>query len=166
MKLHNIHTRTFTFKDYDKNNLEHLRLIKIISEDELSTKFFNEWKELMFSDSDIEYGYIVEKDNIPIGLITICEIDDRNIVFSHIIAPAYRGNRYSSLLKKELYQYLFENNMVDNIICYIDKDNKNNISSMLKSNPDDIKSVTEDLYMVTYKNKMFIKKEDSNGINR
>ena len=110
MNLNNCKTKTFTFKNYDENNKEHLLFIKDIANDELTKKFFEEWNQLLFSDDKEEYGYIVEKDNIPIGLITISELDDRNIVFSHTISPKYRGNRYSSQIKKELYAYIFENN--------------------------------------------------------
>ena len=112
MNLDNVKTENFTFKKYNSKNKNHLNLLRNIANDNLTQDFFSEWKELLFSNDDFTYGYIVEKDNDAIGLITINEIDDRNVVFSHVISPQYRGNRYSSLIKKELYDYIFKNNLL------------------------------------------------------
>lgn len=166
MNLDNIKTDNFIFKKYNSNNKKHLELLKNITNDELTEKFFDDWKNLLFSNDDFTYGYIVEKDDNAIGLITINEIDDRNIVFSHIISPQYRGKRYSSIMKQELYDYIFKNNLVDNIICYIKSNNKNSISSMLKTNPDSIEKDINNMFKVTYHNKYNKKGECSYGKNR
>ncbi len=166
MNLDNVKTENFTFKKYNSKNKNHLNLLRNIANDNLTQDFFSEWKELLFSNDDFTYGYIVEKDNDAIGLITINEIDDRNVVFSHVISPQYRGNRYSSLIKKELYDYIFKNNLLDNIICYIRCDNKNSIISMLKSKPDSIEKDIDNMFKVTYKNKYVSKDSDYNGKKR
>jgi len=165
MNLENVKTNTFRFTSYDEKNKEHLTLLKDITNDNLTQEFFDDWKTLLFSNDEFTYGYIVEKDNDVIGLITINEIDDRNMVFSHIIAPTHRGHRYSSIIKTELYDYIFKNNMADNIICYIKDTNKNSISSMMKSNPDEISKDKNNMFKVVYKNK-YNEMEKQNGKSR
>lgn len=165
MNLENLRTKSFKFASYDEKNIEHLKLLKDITNDNLTQEFFNDWSTLLFSTDEFTYGYIVEKDNNVIGLITINEMDDRNFVFSHIISPNHRGNKYSSLIKKELYDYIFQNNMADNIICYIEDTNKNSISSMMKTNPDEILKDKNNMFKVVYKNK-YNESEIKNGKSR
>ncbi len=162
MNLVNVETKNFKYVNYDNQNLKHEEFINDIFNDELTKKFFSNWKQLFnTSDNDVIIGLIVEKEHIPVGLITLIQVDDYDYVFSHIIAPKYRGQRYSSILKNELLEYIFEKEYAKNIICYIDRNNKNSISSMLRTNPDSIEIDNNDNNMlkVIYQNKNFKTKE-------
>jgi len=169
MNLNNVSTKTFSYINYNDNNIEHKIFFEDITNDELTLKFFNNWKTL-FSTADNQNinAFIVEKDNIPVGLVTLIQQNDNNYVFSHVISPKHRGNRYSSILKNELLEYIFKNNLANNIICYIDKDNKNSISSMLRTNPDNIISEkgNEKLLKVIYSNKNNLKGDVENEKSR
>lgn len=169
MNLIDIKTNNFKYVNYDKNNNNHNKFLSDITKDELTKTFFSNWKDIMITvDNDAIIGLIVEKDSIPIGLITLIQVGDFDYVFSHVISPNHRGKRYSSILKQELLNYIFENNYAQNIICYIDKNNKNSISSMLKTKPDSMETDKNDSNMlkVIYSNKNFKKGDVVYGKSR
>jgi len=156
MYLTNFKTKTYSFVQYNSSNKEHEKLFESITSDELSESFFKNWKNL-FNDNDnnVINALVVEKKEKAIGITTLVQQSDNDYILSYIVAPQYRGNNYSSQIITELLNYLFENDDIDDIVSYIDKNNKSSISSMLKTNPDKILSDSNDNNMlkIVYLNK-------------
>ena len=164
-------TNSFNFETFDLNKNTHRDIYKILKEDELTTTFFKDWYDLViFSNSETDIKttnvFVVEKDNVQIGIITLSESNNKEAVFSHIILPNFRGQRYSKSIKEEALDYLFKEDIYDRIICYIDQNNNRSISSMLRTKPDNIELVNqkEPMYKVTYENKY--NKESKNEKSR
>jgi len=168
MYLTNFKTKTYSFVQYNSSNKEHEKLFESITSDELSESFFKNWKNL-FNDNDnnVINALVVEKKEKAIGITTLVQQSDNDYILSYIVAPQYRGNNYSSQIITELLNYLFENDDIDDIVSYIDKNNKNSISSMLKTKPDKIicDYNNENMLKVVYKNKK-LKGEINNGKSR
>ena len=142
----------FSYDIFNKNNIEHIRLLDSFETDTF-IKFIPDYKRYFAKENDeIDILYIVSLHKELIGFIKIVYNTDFSCVFSHAIAPNYRGNRYSSKIKKEVFEQLFSNKELTEIVCYVDIDNKSNISSILKTNPTSISQDKDNKLKFTYQN--------------
>ena len=151
--MNDIVTNDFVYEVYDSKNSDHLDLIKELEKDLLTNEFFSDFKSIVDNtDNNTFYSYIVLNKYGLIGLITLTKIEDNSFVMSHIINPSFRGLKYSSKIKRDFVDYMINNDIADKIICYIDRENKRSISSMMKTNPSDI-TMDKDkkMLIVTYK---------------
>jgi len=168
MHLTNFITKNYSFVQYSNSNKKHIELFENITNDKLSKTFYEHWKHMfIINNNDSINALIVEKDGIPIGITTLVRQNNDDYLLSYIISPNYRGNNYCSGLVLELVDFLFNYDDVNNVISYIDKNNKNSISSMLKTKPDKIicDYNNENMLKVVYKNKK-LKGEINNGKSR
>ena len=149
-KLLNFTTESFFFKIYNETKLEK-EMIKEL-ENDISTKEFltDFWNYIMETKLDLESGIqpqrytnIIYFKSLPIGLITFFDIGNE-LIFSHGIRPSERGKRFSSRVKKEVIEYVFNNlKEISEIIMYIDKTNTRSLNSLKKSTYDKIETILD-----------------------
>jgi RimJ/RimL family protein N-acetyltransferase len=137
--LLNFQTQNFKFKVFSGSDIE-LKMIRDFENDKDTLDYLSDFKlYLAETQKDVEDGVeplrfttIVYIDEIPIGILSLLNLGD-NLVISHGIAPLYRGNGYSSKIKKEVFDYIFtNNNSIKEISAYVDKNNIKNIHSLSK----------------------------------
>lgn len=147
-----VKTENFIFELLDLEDNFHQSVLLNANYDQEINKYFKEYKELveLYKKNTGVLVYVVRKESDLIGLVTLSPIDEEKCVFSHFILKEFRNNHYSRNIKKEFTNYLLENKY-DEIICYIDVNNKSSIKSMMNTNPSNIDQMeNKDYYKVTY----------------
>jgi len=146
--LLNFNTESFEFKLYT-NTLEEQQMLDEFKIDNKTKEFLPDFLKYIDEtqrdlDSDFEplrYTTIAYFEGRPIGMITLFDADSEYI-FSHGIRPSERGNRFSSRIKREVFDYVFRT--LDNatkITVFIDVNNENNLNSLKKLTYDEIEKV-------------------------
>lgn len=149
--LLNFQTESFFFSLYADTELEK----KMIQElkDDLETKEFlpDFLKYIQETRTDLEeqidpirFTSIVYYQNYPIGLISFYDIGNE-LVFSQGIIPSQRGKGLSSMIRKEVYQYVFENiEGVEKITAYIDNQNMKSLHALGKFGCDEMEEICDE----------------------
>lgn len=146
--LLNFNTETFEFKLYT-NTPEEQQMLDEFKCDEKTKDFLPDFlkyieetqSDLAESLEPLRYTTIAYFENRPIGMITFFDIGDE-YVFSHGIRPSERGNRFSSRVKREVFDYVFRTlDNVKKITVFIDVNNENNLNSLKKLTYDEIERV-------------------------
>lgn len=149
--LLNFETESFSYQLY-QGSQEEQSMIEEFKNDPATKEFLSEfWNYILETKEDIEndfepqrYTNIVYYKEVPIGLITFFDLDNE-LIFSHGIRPSQRGNRFSSKIKREVYDYVFRNlETVEKITVYIDVNNEKNLRSLQKLAYDEIEELHDE----------------------
>ena len=146
--LLNFNTESFYFKLFS-NTIEEQQMLEEFKSDENTRKFLSDF--LIYiedTQNDLEQGLeplryttIAYFENRPVGLITFFDMENE-LIFSHGIRPTERGKRFSSRIKKEVFDYVFKNiENIEKITVFISIDNENNLNSLKKLTYDEIEKV-------------------------
>jgi Acetyltransferases, including N-acetylases of ribosomal proteins len=136
--LLNFSTETFEYKMYSNSSLEK-EMLNDFEKDEAIQSYLCDFKEYISeTENDIRNGIqplrftnIIYYQGVPIGLVTLYVLEDEAII-SQGISPEFRGNRFSSSMKKELCNYVFSNTNIEKIIGYVESTNERSINSSKK----------------------------------
>lgn len=148
--LLNFKTETFSFLPYSHAELEE-EMIKELVEDLETIAFLPDFLEYIHeTERDLEnevepirFTSIVYYQNTPIGLISFYDFGNE-LVFSQGIAPKQRGKGFSSRIRKEVYQYIFENmKIIEKITAYIDAKNTKSIYTLGNFGCDEIENISD-----------------------
>lgn len=147
-----IKTENFIFELLDLEDNLHQKVLLNANTDQEINKYFKEYKELveLYKKNTGVLVYVVKKEENYIGVVTLSPLGEEKCVFSHFVLKEFRNNHYSRNIKKEFTNYLLENKY-EEIICFIDVNNKSSMSSMMNTNPSNIELVDKNnYYKVTY----------------
>lgn len=162
--LLNFNTETFIFKIYT-NTEEENKMLEEFQNDEKTKEFLPDFlKYIEETKKDLEEGFeplryttIVYLNNYPIGLTTFYD-SGNELVYSLGIRPSERGKSLGSKIKKEAYNYAFENiENIEKIVGYIDIQNISSLKSVEKTTSDNIEKIYDPI-----KNKEFYKFSTNN----
>lgn len=149
--LLNFNTESFSFRVYS-NIDEEISMINEFEKDEKTKEFLSDFKKYIFETEqdlklDIEplrYTTIAYYEDRPVGLITFLNLGNE-LIFSHGIRPSERGNRFSSRIKREVFDYAFCTlDNVEKIVVFIDSNNENNLHSLQKLTYDEIEKIWDE----------------------
>lgn len=149
--LLNFNTESFSFRLFS-NTEEEISMINEFEHDDNTKVFLTDFKKYIFETEedlklDIEplrYTTIAYYEDRPVGLITFLNLENE-LIFSHGIRPSERGNRFSSRIKREVFDYAFRNlETVEKITVFIDSNNENNLHSLQKLTYDKIEKIWDE----------------------
>ena len=146
--LLNFKTDSFSFRLFS-NTKDEQQMIEEFMNDEKTQSFLPDFlKYIRETQQDLEQGFaplrytsIAYYEDKPIGLITFFDME-KELIFSHGVRPSERGKRFSSRIKKEVFDYVFSTlENIEKITVYIDVNNENNLNSLKKLVYDSIEKV-------------------------
>lgn len=149
--LLNFNTESFSYRLYTSTEEEN-KMLDEFSNDEKTQEFLKDFKNYIIeTDEELKLGVepsryttIVYYEEEPIGLVTFYDLENE-LIFSHGIRPNKRGNKFSSRIKKELFDYVFRSlEEVEKITVYIDSNNTNNLHSLQKLTYDEIETIFDE----------------------
>ena len=149
--LLNFNTESFSLRLFS-NTEEEISMINEFEHDDNTREFLTDFKKYIFETEqdlklDIEpirYTNIAYYEDRPVGLITFLNLGNE-LIFSHGIRPSERGNRFSSRIKREVFDYAFRTlDYVEKITVFIDSNNENNLHSLQKLTYDEIEKIWDE----------------------
>lgn len=127
-----------TISSFCVDNVEHIIFRKELIEDKCFHKFFPHFTEdtvlkPIINDNEIKLknSYIIRDNNKLVGWIRIGGID-KDITFDCAVHPSFRKMGYGSMIIDECSNYLFENDIAQEIECVIREDNSDCINCISK----------------------------------
>lgn len=138
--LLNFITETFMFKIYTGTDEEN-QMLEEFKNDEATKEFLPDFlKYIEETKKDLEeelpllrYTTIVYLEKYPVGLITFFD-NGKELTFSEGIRLSQRGKKLGSIIRKEAYDYVFNNiETIEKIVSYVDTKNLNSIKNIEKT---------------------------------
>ena len=137
----NVKLNSLAITNFDSNDLEKIKFVKELKEDNLISQFLYGCIDKMIEASEksenfvLGYGYIVlDKDNL-IGFIRPARIiDNSTLDIDYAVKSNYRHQGYGTKILEEASEYFFKNSdEIENIKLFIDSENVNSMSCAEKA---------------------------------
>jgi RimJ/RimL family protein N-acetyltransferase len=162
-QLCSFNTPNFEFLIYDSNNIQHKELVKSLREDIKVTTFFEQFEEYLIETSNninnlnnITFASLIKKDDNYIGSLALINSQEDSLVFSYCLEKNYRGKGFSTKIKREVFDYLFNlSPNIKNIISYIKIENEDSIRTAMKINFDNIERISSEYLKITINNYIY-----------
>lgn len=142
----NVKIGNLIITSFCNKNIEHLKFIRDLKEDDLIYQFVStDVEEELKTTSEkleLEKSYIIETKKEPIGYISIKKIinEDKIIELRYAVHPEHRrfkgsiNKGYGQQILEECSTYIFDNMNIDSIDLHIRKDNEASIGCAKKAN--------------------------------